>query len=66
MLIVTSIHEPQGPDAQIRVLNATGESLVLQSEKPVTKSPTVEVPEASEKNLGSEHLPIHLEETMLV
>ena len=54
MLLATSIHKPQGPDAQIRVLNATGEPLVLQPEKAVAKSPTVEVPE---KNLGSEHFP---------
>ena len=65
MLVANSLHEPRGPDAQIRVLNTANEPLILQPRrKAVTKSTTVEVVEASENGLGGEHFSSHLDERM--
>ena len=66
MLVATSLHEPQGQDVHIRILNTTKQPIVLRSGKAVAKCTTVEVQEALESSLGGKHLPPHLEEQMPV
>ena len=67
MVVANSLHEPRGPDAQIRVLNTINEPLVLQpGRKAVTKSTKVEEIEASENGLGGEHFSSQMGERMPV
>ena len=59
MLVAALLQVPQAQDALIRVFNTATEPLVRQPGQAVTKSTTVEVPEASEHNLEGQHFTLH-------